>query len=115
MDTKRKTQAEIEGIWNVSLKKDSRGHATRQKAERGHNEDIGYRQRYHWTPANPMANVFWDMWLVCQLKDLRYDTRCYFNVRSKANMSQLNLPHGTVELKSVKTEKLKVENRYAQK
>ena len=25
----------------------------------------------------------------------RYDTikRCYFNVRSKANMSQLNLPH----------------------
>ena len=24
-----------------------------------------------------------------------YDTRCYFNVRSKANMSQLNLPHGT--------------------
>jgi len=25
----------------------------------------------------------------------RYDTRCYFNVRSKANMSQLNLMHGT--------------------
>ena len=24
----------------------------------------------------------------------RYDTRCYFNVRSKADMSQLNLPHG---------------------
>ena len=24
-----------------------------------------------------------------------YDTRCYFNVRLKANMSQLNLPHGT--------------------
>ena len=24
---------------------------------------------------------------------LRYDTRCYFNVRSKANMSRLNLPH----------------------
>ena len=23
-----------------------------------------------------------------------YDTRCYFNVRSKADMSQLNLPHG---------------------
>ena len=26
---------------------------------------------------------------------IRYDTRCYFNMRSKANMSQLNLPHGT--------------------
>jgi len=25
---------------------------------------------------------------------IRYDTRCYFNVRSKADMSQLNLPHG---------------------
>ena len=24
----------------------------------------------------------------------RYDTRCYFNVRSKADTSQLNLPHG---------------------
>ena len=26
---------------------------------------------------------------------LRYDTRCYINVRSKANMSQRNLPHAT--------------------
>ena len=26
---------------------------------------------------------------------IRYDTRYYFNVRSKANMSQLNLRHGT--------------------
>ena len=26
---------------------------------------------------------------------IRYDRRCYFNVRSKADISQLNLPHGT--------------------
>ena len=26
---------------------------------------------------------------------LRYDTRCYFTMRSKTDMSQLNLPHGT--------------------
>ena len=26
---------------------------------------------------------------------IRYDTRCYFNVRSKADISQLNLPHET--------------------
>ena len=26
---------------------------------------------------------------------IRYATRCYFNVRSKADISQLNLPHGT--------------------
>jgi len=29
------------------------------------------------------------------VKQVRYDTRCYFNVHSKANMSQLNLLHGT--------------------
>jgi len=28
------------------------------------------------------------------LNIILYDTRCYFNVRSKADMSQLNLPHG---------------------
>jgi len=33
-----------------------------------------------------------------------YDTRCYFNVRSKADISQLNLPHGTDNKKSVKKE-----------
>ena len=27
-------------------------------------------------------------------KRTRYDTRSYFNVRSKAEISQLNLPHG---------------------
>jgi len=26
---------------------------------------------------------------------IRYDARCYFNVRSKADISQLNLSHGT--------------------
>ena len=25
---------------------------------------------------------------------IRYDTRCYYNVRSKADMNRLNLPHG---------------------
>jgi len=29
------------------------------------------------------------------LNTIRYDTRCYFNVRSKADINQLNLPHGT--------------------
>ena len=33
---------------------------------------------------------------------IRYDTRCYFNVRSKADMSQLNLPHGNDYFFSVK-------------
>ena len=30
----------------------------------------------------------------------RYDTTCYFNVRSKADLSALNLPHGNVDLLS---------------
>ena len=30
-----------------------------------------------------------------QTHTIRYDTRCYFNVRSKAGISRLNLPHGT--------------------
>ena len=30
----------------------------------------------------------------CQTVTIRYDTRCYFDVRSKADTSQLNLPHG---------------------
>ena len=29
-----------------------------------------------------------------QYYTIRYDTRCYFNVRSKADMSRLNQPHG---------------------
>jgi len=50
---------------------------------------------------------------ITRLVKLRYDTRCYFNVRSKADMSQLNLPHGLArnrQLKSVKTEKVKTKN-----
>ena len=39
---------------------------------------------------------------------IRYDTRCYFNVRSKADISQLNLPHGTGrQLKKCKNRKTK--------
>jgi len=33
--------------------------------------------------------------LPLQEHTIRYDTRCYFYVRAKADMSQLNLPHGT--------------------
>jgi len=41
----------------------------------------------NYTPTNKLVNNKYDM--------IRYDTRCYINVRSKANMSQLNLPHAT--------------------
>ena len=40
-----------------------------------------------------------------ELNAIRYDTRCYFNVRSKANTSQLNLPHGTATTKKCKNRK----------
>ena len=32
--------------------------------------------------------------LSTSIDTIRYDRRCGFNVRSKADMSQLNLPHG---------------------
>jgi len=59
----------------------------------------------------------WNRWKQCHshktrcvrneecVDTIRYDTRCDFNVRSKADISQLNLPHGTDNYKSVKTEK----------
>ena len=40
-------------------------------------------------PSVPRSRSFWTD------DTIRHDTRCYFNVRSKADMSQLNLPHGT--------------------
>jgi len=53
--------------------------------------------------ANGHGSVL--LWRLCDMLCIRYDTRCYFNVRSKADISQLNLPHGNRQLKSVKPEK----------
>ena len=44
-----------------------------------------------WTASRSMQLFLRDS----HVPTIRYDTRCYFNVRSKADMSQLNLPHGT--------------------
>ena len=43
---------------------------------------------------------------VCFHISVRYDTRCYFNVRSKADISQLNLPHGKSDF--INTEKVHI-------
>ena len=55
----------------------------------------------------------------CPGGTIRYDTRCYFNVHSKADVSQLNLGPTArkQQLKSVKqkNEKLKSRNGYAEK
>jgi len=58
-----------------------------------------------WKPNSPskLACICWCYWAsicVCGLHldaeyTIRYDTRCYFNVRLKADIGQLNLPHGT--------------------
>jgi len=45
---------------------------------------------------------------LCQL---RCDTRCYFNVRSKADISQLNLPHGNRQLKKCKNREKKLKSK----
>ena len=40
------------------------------------------------------AHAVYSLYFAMGRKTIRYDTRCYINVRSKASMSQLNLPHG---------------------
>ena len=55
--------------------------------------------------VNANVCVLHDVWICLFLNSfflflyfsltIRYDTRCYINVRSKADRSQLNLPHGT--------------------
>ena len=65
---------------------------------------------YLWKSVNSVSNICDETWRsvsllntfevsfelfrVKEINRKRYDTRCYFNVRSKADMSQLNLPHG---------------------
>ena len=46
----------------------------------------------HWRRHQPVIVVV-AAFLYVLAGTIRYDTRCYFNVLSKANMSQLNLPH----------------------
>jgi len=46
---------------------------------------------------------------------IRYDTRRYFNVRSKADTSQIDLPHVTNNKKVDNKKKLKSKHGYAQK
>jgi len=43
----------------------------------------------------PLDKYFTSLGVLNDYATIRYDTRCYFNVRSKADISQLNLPHGT--------------------
>jgi len=58
------------------------------------------------TTQSPLNTLCSAMYLYPPDAMIRYDTRCYFNVRSKADMSQLNLPHGTdTTTKKCKTEK----------
>jgi len=46
-------------------------------------------------PTPPANSLSRDLSVTEKPRAIRYDTICYFNVRSKADMSQLNLPHGT--------------------
>jgi len=45
---------------------------------------------------------------------IRYDTRCYFNVRSKANMSQLNLlEHSDSDKKKFRFDSMRQSDKFA--
>ena len=59
-------------------------HAADVSALLGRSDDL------HWTQERHKLALL----LPSQLHlPIRYDTRCYFNVRSKADIGQLNLPH----------------------
>jgi len=65
------------------------------RALAGDNQRIGIREKT--LEFSIVLSILYDT--------IRYDTRCYFNVRSKADISQLNLPHGTEELYPYKDNK----------
>jgi len=47
---------------------------------------------------------------------MRYEKKCYFDMRSKAYMSKINLQHGTITDRGEQEEwKTKEKNGYAQK
>jgi len=52
-------------------------------------------RRAYSAPPDPLAGFKGAASMEGRGGTIRYDTRCYFNVRLKADMSQLNLPHGT--------------------
>ena len=75
--------------------------------------DVGYFEVKFATPD--LRVTFSAAPLPILLTTIRYDTRCYFNVRSKVDMSQLNLPRRNQQLKCGKTGKLNSKKGYAQK
>ena len=65
-------------------------------------------ERFEFVDISVTIHYYCSAWFCCRSRGqndtircdtMRYDTRCYFNVRSKANMSQLNIPHGNRQLK----------------
>ena len=60
------------------------------KPAKGHTQWLKWKIWGDGTPFSAWAPKF-------QRGQIRYDTRCYFNVRSKADISQLNLLHGSYE------------------
>jgi len=54
---------------------------------------IGTRRRGYYPHSGLVVGTIKHI-LFLENRTIRYDTRCYSNVRSKADTSQLNLPHG---------------------
>jgi len=55
-------------------------------------------EKFHEVHINILFNIYNTTKLDLSMTrryDMIYDTRCYFNVCSKADISQLNLQHGT--------------------
>jgi len=68
------------------------GHVARADPQQDQRRVTGASRRppSHWRTPCGRPRTSW-----LRTITIRYDTRCYINVRSKADMSQLNLPPGT--------------------
>ena len=79
------------GLGSLAQKKRHFGGRTYILGKRLGNQCVQHRDRQTHRPRNSCDTIRYDT--------IRYVTRCRFNVRSKADISQLNLPHGTNNLK----------------
>ena len=93
---KNRNRQQSNAVFSISLKseRETDHRTTKQRRQANVFREAGARRSAAETKESDSRVEFWNEQLV-RVCTIRYDTRCYFNVRSKADISQLNLPHGT--------------------
>ena len=87
--------SDVNWAYTGSLVEATVGRVILQNCTRVHNIELNWSAVINWrvkTGQRTATVASWDDTI--RYDTIRYDAICYFNVRSKADMSQLNLPHG---------------------